>query len=458
VTSYHRYHSVKNQGCVPPKIMSPLRILHVNTMDRGGGAAQLAFNLVEGTNAVGHQARLAVRAKNTAGEHVFEIENEAARHFWSRFCAWVIGGFGGSMRLVRTFGRPLSSAQFLYGHEDFDFPGTWQLLRTLPDKPDLLHLHNLHGSYFDLRALPWLSNQVPSVVTLHDAWMLSGHCCHSFDCERWRTGCGHCPDLSIYPAIRRDATAYNWRRKRRIYARSRLHVVAPSQWLMNKAKDSMLAPAMASARVIPHGIDLTIFRTGHRHQARLDLGLPSDAQILLFVAKGIRDNVWKDYQTMRRAFEIISGRCGKKKLLFIALGEEAPSESIGDKELRFIAHSSDRHAVAKYYQAADLYIHGARVEAWGLTITEAMACGLPVVASNVGGIPDQVADGRNGFLVPVGDAEHMADRIERLLEDNELRRGMGQRACQRAHAEFGLSRMTGSYLAFYESIMAQGPR
>lgn len=436
-------------------MVSSLRILHVNTLDRGGGAAQLASNLVAATNAAGQKAGLAVGTMHSPGEHVFEIENGAARHLWARFSTRVVGRLGGGKRLARAFGRPWSSARVLIGHEDFDFPGAWHLLDNLLEKPDLLHLHNLHGSYFDLRALPWLSQQIPTVVTLHDAWMVSGHCAHSFDCERWRTGCGHCPDLTIYPAIWRDATAYNWRRKQRIYAQSRLHVVAPSQWLMKKAKDSMLAPAMVSARVIPHGIDLSVFRTGDRAQARIDLGLPQDAAVLLFASKGIRNNIAKDYPTMRQAFEILSRRCRQKKLLFIALGEEGPSERIGDGELRFVGHSNDRLAVAKFYQAADLYVHGAKTEVWGLSITEAMACGLPVVASAVGGIPDQVADGQSGFLIPVGDAEGMAERIEQLLVNRAVREEMGRSACWRAHAEFGLTRMADNYLSYYESILAQ---
>ena len=111
--------------------------------------------------------------------------------------------------------------------------------------------------------------------------------------------------------------------------------------------------------------------------------------------------------------------------------------------------------MARYCQAADIYVHGAKAEAWGLSITEAMACGLPVVASDVGGIPDQVAEGQSGFLVPVSDAEEMAKRMNKLLKDNPVRQKMGEWAAKRAQAEFGLPRMTHNYLDYYQTIVGR---
>lgn len=421
-------------------------------MDHGGGAAQLAFNLLEGCNAAGHQAWLAVLKQTRADPRVYAIANDTYRHPWARFCDSVLRPLAGN-RIARTVGRPWSSARVLLGHEDFDFPGSRYLLENAPGQLDLIHLHNLHGSFFDLRVLPELSRSIPTFLTLHDAWLTSGHCSHSFDCERWRTGCGACPDLTIYPAIRRDATAYNWRRKQSIYAQSRLHIAVPCRWLMDKLQASMLAPAIASCRIIPHGIDLTVFQPGDRAAARHELGWPLEADILIFAAKGIRGNVAKDYQTMRRALEILGARPAARRLLFIALGDDAPAERIGNAELRFVPHLSDRAAVARHYRAADIYVHGARAEVWGLSITEAMACGLPVVASAVGGIPDQVAEGQGGFLVPVGDAVVMAERISRLVDDLQLRAEMGRRAQARAHGEFGVQHMTRNYLDWYESVL-----
>jgi glycosyltransferase involved in cell wall biosynthesis len=358
------------------------------------------------------------------------------------------------------------------GVEDFRFPGTWQLLKLTPQPPDIVHCHNLHGGYFDLRALPWLCQQVPVVLTLHDAWLLSGHCGHSFDCERWKTGCGHCPDLTIYPAIRKDATAYNWRCKQEIYSKSRLYVATPCHWLMKKVEQSMLAPAVAEARVIPHGVDLSIFQPGDRRAARAALNLPQDAMVLLFTANGIRQNLWKDYQTMRAAVAQLAERLHDRRVLFIALGEDAPAERIGHAQVDFVPYQQDRYVVARYYQAADVYVHAAKVDTFPNAVLEALACGTPVVATAVGGIPEQVkgfalahggshsldlnrsgVDEATGILVPPGHAEWLAHCLELLISDAFLRHRLSTNAACDAQWRFDLNRVVEAYLDWYRAIL-----
>jgi glycosyltransferase involved in cell wall biosynthesis len=200
-----------------------MRILQVSTADSRGGAEKVAWNLFKAYQARGLDSWLAVGEKHGQDPDVFVVPNEQARSGWSRFfLKWSqrsgekeAGGLltAGIRRVAGALAEPGRRLDYYRGIEDFRYPGTARLL-DLPGKwPDILHAHNLHGYYFDLRLLPWLTRQVPVLLTLHDAWMLSGHCAHSFDCERWMAGCGSCPDLSIYPEIRRDATAFNWRRK-----------------------------------------------------------------------------------------------------------------------------------------------------------------------------------------------------------------------------------------------------
>jgi len=444
----------------------PLRILQVSTSDIEGGAEKIAWNHFQTYRERGLGSLLAVGRKYSRDPDVLLVpwmsdSNRCSRwtHAWLSIADMVspsVGRIRGAEKLrhwLRFIGHPQSLLENLRGHEDFYFPGTWQLLDLPRKRPEILHCHNLHGGYFDLRAIHWLSHQIPTILTLHDAWLLSGHCAHSFDCERWKTGCGYCPDLSIYPAIKRDATSYNWQRKRQIITKSRLYVATPSRWLMEKVEQSMLAPAIAEARVIPHGVDLSTFHPADRQTVRTELGIPQHAKVLLFTAYGIRRNIWKDWETMRSVIALIAERLRGQDVLFIALGEDAPAERIGRATIVFVTYQKDPRIVARYYQAADVYVHAARVEVWGLTITEALACGIPVVATAIGGIPEQVEDGKTGFLVAPGDAEAMATAIARVLTNQALRNQLGQNAAQVARERYDLYRQVDDYVEWYQTIV-----
>ena len=389
---------------------SVLHVLQVSTYDVAGGAEKIAWDLHTSYRILGHCPWLAVGIKKTADPDILPIQSRLNKV--SQYVPSYIQNLSHFSGIAKTFDfltNPDRINASLKGHEDLDHPGTWNILDLTPKPPDILHCHNLHGGYFDLRALPSLSHQIPTVLTLHDAWLLAGHCAHSFDCERWKIGCGNCPDLSIYPAIRRDATAYNWQRKAEIYRKSRLHVVTPCRWLMDKVDQSMLKPAVVASKVIPNGVNLKVFHPADRAEARQALGLPHDATILLFAANGIRKNIWKDYLTLQSALAEIA-KTGAK-VLCVALGETASPKRIGNVEIRFVPYQKDPRKVARYYQAADLYLHPTRADTFPTTVLEALACGIPVVASAVGGIPEQVVEGQTGFLVPVGDARAMAERV-----------------------------------------------
>jgi len=239
---------------------------------------------------------------------------------------------------------------------------------------------------------------------------------------------------------------------------------------MRKVEQSMLAPAVVEARVIPNGVDLSVFHPADRQAVRATLDIPQDARVLLFTANGIRHNMWKDYQMMRTAVARVAERLHGHSVLFIALGEDAPPERIGHAEVHFVPYQKDPEIVASYYQSADVYVHAARAEVWGLTITEALACGTPVVATAVGGIPEQVKGLRSlgcgisalnqhgvndatGVLVPPGDAQGMALGIERLLQDETLRCRMGENAARDARERFNLHRQVDDFLEWYRELL-----
>jgi glycosyltransferase involved in cell wall biosynthesis len=454
-------------------VAEKLHILQVNTNEISGGAQRVARNVFCSYRTCGHDSWLAVAHKVSADPDIFLMRHAPGRWGWSRLW-WSVHGpcqlldcNGRVSRWVQRLAEPRALVDYFCGVENFHYPGTWGLLGIAPRRPDILHCHNLHGDYFDLRALPWLSRQIKTVLTLHDAWLLSGHCAHSLDCERWRTGCGECPDLARYPAVRRDATAYNWRRKREIYQTSRLYVATPSRWLMKKVEESILALAAVKTRVIPNGVDLQVFQPNDRKQVRARLGLSQAAKILLFTANGIRANIWKDYGTLREVINRIAASTPGEELLFVALGEDAPAERVGRAEIRFVPYQSAPAAVACYYQAADLYVHAARADTFPNTVLEALACGTPVVATAVGGIPEQVKGlqskdsslnqyGLNeatGLLTSPGNAEELEARLQQLLSNEPVRMQMSMNAVADARMRFSLKRQAESYLEWYQEIL-----
>ena len=451
-----------------------MHIVQVSTADRAGGAESIAWQLFQAYRVEGHGSSLVVGWKRSQDPDVSELTHDYLRSAWSQRCmaaaervATALGPLQGVRHLQHAIrfvvGQPRRWWERRQGREDFDFPGTWRIPAAIKTRPDILHCHNLHGGwlrdggYFDIAALPSLSRMFPLVLTLHDAWLLSGHCAHSFDCERWRTGCGDCPDLTIYPAANRDATGYNWQRKQGIFARSRLYVATPSRWLMDKVDASMLKPACVDQRVIPNGVDLTIFTGADRREARSRLGLPQEAHILLFAANGVKQNMWKDYQTMRAALARIAEMMKERPVLFIALGDIGKEESIGTARIQFVPHQDAPSFVARYYQAADVYVHAAKADTFPSSVLEAAACGVPVVATAVGGIPEQVIDGRTGFLVPAGDAEGMAQHVVRLLKREGIRLLMAGEAQQMVKDRFDIHQQVRAYLDWYDSILVRVP-
>lgn len=430
-----------------------MRILSVSTLDHGGGAEKIARDLTQAYRMAGHMGYLAVGHRRGNEPQILHIPQD--RSYQPKNLA----------APVRESHAELM-AKIAAGQEIFDFPGTWDFLDLPPERPDIVQCHNLHGNYFDLRALPWLSHALPTVLTLHDAWTLSGHCAHSFDCERWRTGCGSCPDLGIYPALRADGTAENWERKRTIYRQSRLHVATPCQWLMDKVQQGILAEGIVEARVIRHGVDLSAFRPRDKMEARRALGLPPDGVILMFVANGIRNNPWKDYAGIRQVLERLAERIPEKPLLLIGLGENSPPERIGKATINFVPFQHNPTLVATLYQAADIYLHMARAETYPNVIMEALCCGTAVAAAAVGGIAEQVRSFRpfpggtahpperaNGLLVAPGDIAGMVEGLTAMLSSPALLQKLGANAETDGRDRFDFRRTAREYLEWFSEIL-----
>jgi glycosyltransferase involved in cell wall biosynthesis len=167
----------------------------------------------------------------------------------------------------------------------------------------------------------------------------------------------------------------------------------------------------------------------------------------------------KDFPTLLDAAARLAGR--RFTLEVVGDGPERPELESRHAELALdgrVRLGGERGDVPELLARADVVVLSSRSEGLPVSVIEAMAAGLPVVASSVGGLPELVADGETGILVPAGDAVALADALARLLDDPELRRSYGAAARRRALERFDLARFRGAHLDVYRRELARSGR
>lgn len=188
--------------------------------------------------------------------------------------------------------------------------------------------------------------------------------------------------------------------------------------------------------VIPLGVNLGRFAPGDRAAARAELGIGDDEHILLAIG---RIQPLKGLDILIRSLAEVTDREGLS--LWIIGGDDraeaeiarlrALAEEFGVASLVRFVGPVDHEALPTYYHAADVVVMPSFYESFGLVAVEAMASGVPVVASRVGGLSSTVSDGRTGYLIPWRCPEPFAEKIEVLLRNDQLRTSLGSAAAER---------------------------
>lgn len=320
---------------------------------------------------------------------------------------------------------------------------TKRFLKQVDDfQPDLVHLHNIHGYYLNIELLfRYLrEKKLPVVWTLHDCWPMTGHCTYFFNagCERWRTGCHDCPQKKEYPSsLLADRSDLNYRKKKELFTSlENLTLVTPSEWLAGIVGESFLS--RYPVRVIPNGIDLTVFRpTEGDFRERFGL---QNKQIVLGAA-----SVWEKRKGLQDfiALSKLLGSDWQVVLVGVSEGQKAalPPGVLG------ICRTDSARELACLYSAADVYVNASTEETMGMTTAEALACGTPAVVYNATAVPETV-DPSCGMVVPCGDVAALAEAVQRVPRD-------AQSCRKRAELYYDQQKQSVKYISLYHEIEAQ---
>lgn len=278
-------------------------------------------------------------------------------------------------------------------------PAFWNLLRSF--KPDVVHVHNLFFRTTEAASLLKLWNRVPLVATLHLGQM-DGQA-------------GMLKTLT-------HAYEATWGR---LLVRLSDHVIAVSKAVAEHALG--LGRGSRPLTVIPNGVDTRVFFPCPDPRRE-------EKEVVLFVGRLVPN---KGPETLVRAAPLVLER--KPQARFVVVGDGPLKEHLQRQAHRLdVGHAvrflGIRHDVPDLMREASLLVRPSTLEGMPLTVLEAMATGLPVVATPVGGTPELIRDGENGYLFPVGDSEAMAQRILRLLDTPSLAREMGSRGRRQVEA------------------------
>ncbi len=287
-------------------------------------------------------------------------------------------------------------------------------------KSDIVHYHILHTGFFSLLALPILTRLKPSVWTLHDPWALTGHCIHPLNrCEKWKHGCGSCPDLQIPLKLYFDNTALMWKIKKFIYSKSKLNLVVASAWMLKMVMESPLTKNLKVSH-IPLGIDLNIFKRTNITLAKEKLGIPPDTLVISFRAV---NSEFKGLDYIKYALNKLNTNL---KICLLTFDKVGLLNEFSDKfqiiDLGWLESEID---ISDAYNAADVFLMPSVAEAFGMMAIEAMACGKPIIVLDGTSLSEVTFAPLGAISCPQGDFYSFSKALDFLVHDPSAREDLG---------------------------------
>lgn len=325
----------------------------------------------------------------------------------------------------------------------FSIISTYRLIRKIKKiNPTIIHFHNLHNSYINLRMIfKYIKkNNIAVVWTLHDCWAFTGHCAHFTiaKCDKWKRGCEHCSQYRDYPYSKVDHSRIMYYLKKKWF--TGMHntvIVTPSVWLAELVNKSFLQEYPVC--VINNGIDLNIFRpTESNFHNRYNIKNK-------FVILGVSFD-W----TYKKGLDVFVELSQKldNNFQIVLVGTDDKIDSLLSENIISIHRTENVNELAGIYSAADLFVNPTREESFSLVNAEALACGTPVVTFNSGGAPE-IIDESCGYVIEDNSVEQLIKAIMNIRDKSPFTKT----ACIERAKKYNQKDTFNKYIELYAKIL-----
>ena len=384
-----------------------MKVLIINTSERTGGAAIAAGRLLRALCHNGVKAAMLVRDKETDNLNVIKLDNPRRSfwHFlWERMVIWTANRF----KRDNLF--------------EVDLANTGSDITRLPEfkEADIIHLHWINQGMLSLKQIGKILESGKKVVwTMHDMWPCTGICHYARTCQHFTEECHHCPYL-YKGGSRHDLSYRIFKQKQRAYAKGKIQFVTCSNWLKGKAEESALLKGHDICS-IPNPINTNLYHPIDKQEARKRFNLPANDKIILFGSLKVTDKR-KGIAYLIDACRLLGAKHPElKEQLSVAVVGKASEQVVAQLPFKVypIEYIRDDHGLVDLYNAIDLYVTPSLEDNLPNTIMEAMACGVPCVGFNIGGIPEMIDHLHNGYVAEYKSSDDFANGIFWTLNESE---------------------------------------
>jgi glycosyltransferase involved in cell wall biosynthesis len=316
-------------------------------------------------------------------------------------------------------------------------------------KPDILNLHWVNDGFMRIETLPRFHQ--PIVWTLHDMWPFAGGEHYVGDSARFREGYSGKNRPAGEAGL--DINRWIWERKRKSWSNLKNLVIAtPSQWLGECASESALFQGFR-VEVLPNGVDHERFHPMDHLAARSKLGLPENKKLILFGAGSATSDKRKGFHLLVDTLNIVDSGKTSVDCELVVFGASS-GDDLFSMKTHYLGTLRDENRMAQVYAAADVFVAPSLEDNLPNTVLESLSCGTPVVAFDIGGMPDMVSHEVNGYLAPAFDTTKMAEGLLWVIGDKQRWERLSAEARGTVERSFTLKHAAYRYLSLYDEILA----
>lgn len=316
---------------------------------------------------------------------------------------------------------------------------------------DIIHIHWISAGFLALENIRELIRlNKPIIWTLHDKWLLTGGC--HVGCNRFYTGCGECKVLNSFR--KKDYSNFTIRAKKKFFKNNNFYLIAPSRWMLNNIKNSMLFCENSCMR-IPNTLNTNIFQKYTLEYVERQLGYKrEDKYHILFGADSIRI-AYKGFgyfvKMLRLLEEEIHGLKDKIMIHLVGGDNEQVNDALAGFEIKKWGFIKKQETMALIYNLVDVYVHTSVADNFPGMILESMACQLPVVAFDVEGISDLITHKKEGYLAKKANVRELLNGVVWCM--NHQNSEVGKKGREKVENEFSEELVGTQYFELYKQII-----